>query len=162
MSLRARSQGGFTFIGVIIAVAVFGVGLAGLGQVWSVNAQRDREQELLFVGDQDRAAILSYSALTPPGRPRYPRELEDLLDDKRHPSTRRHLRQLYPDPLTGGTDWELVRGPDGLITAIHSRHGGVPMKTGNFPPRYATFERAVTYRDWVFGAPSPASGQQRR
>jgi type II secretory pathway pseudopilin PulG len=148
-----RPQGGFTFIGVLIAVAVFGVGLAGLAQVWSLNVQREREQELLFVGEQYRAAIVSYASATPPGKPRYPRELGDLLDDRRHVVTRRHLRQLYPDPLTGQADWETVLAPDGGILAVHSRHAGTPIKAGNFPGQFATFERAASYRDWVFGAP---------
>jgi type II secretory pathway pseudopilin PulG len=155
-------QRGFTFIGVLIVTAVIGVGLAGLGQVWSVHAQRERERELLFVGDQYRAAILSYSASTPAGKPRYPRDLDDLLDDKRHPVTRRHLRQLYPDPLTGKADWEIVRSPEGGIVAVHSRHGGSPMKVGNFPRQFSAFETAATYRDWVFGAPPPGSSPQRR
>ena len=147
---------------MLIASAVIGVGLAGLGQVWSVQAQRERERELLFVGDQYRAAILSYSALTPAGKPRYPRDLEDLLDDKRHPVTRRHLRQLYPDPLTGKADWETVRSPDGGIVAVHSRHAGSPMKVGNFPRQFSTFETAATYRDWVFGAAPVRPPAQRR
>ncbi|MDH5246545.1 MAG: type II secretion system GspH family protein [Betaproteobacteria bacterium] len=155
-------EGGFTYIGVLIAVAVLGVGLAGLGQVWSVNAQREREQELLFVGDQYRAAIMSYAASTPAGRPRYPRQLEDLLDDRRHPVTRRHLRQLYPDPLTGRADWETMIAPDGGILGVRSTHLGTPMKVGNFPPNYAKFEAAATYRDWVFGAPLPAQAPPRR
>ena len=157
-----HAQRGFTFIGVLILAAVIGVGLAGLGRLWSVQAQRDREQELLFVGDQFRAAIVSYAAATPAGKPRYPRDLEDLMDDKRHPVTRRHLRQLYPDPLTGKADWELVRSTDGGIVAVHSRSPALPLKVGNFPPQFAAFEHAVTYRDWVFGAPPPGSSPQRR
>ena len=159
---RGHAQRGFTFIGVLIVTTVLGIGLAGLGRVWSLQAQRDREQELLVVGDQFRAAILSYSAATPAGKPRYPRDLEDLLDDKRHPVTRRHLRQLYPDPLTGKADWELVRAPEGGIVAVHSRSGGMPMKVGNFPRQFSAFERATTYRDWVFGAPPPGSSPLRR
>ncbi|MGB2815881.1 MAG: type II secretion system protein [Burkholderiaceae bacterium] len=155
-------QRGFTFIGVLILAAVIGVGLAGLGRVWSVHVQREREQELLFVGDQYRAAILGYSAATPAGKARFPRDLEDLLDDKRHPVTRRHLRQLYPDPLSGRNDWEMVRSPEGLILAVHSRNGGVPMKVGNFPKQFTAFESATTYRDWVFGAPPPGSSSQKR
>jgi type II secretory pathway pseudopilin PulG len=155
-------QRGFTFIGVLIVSAVIGVGLAGLGQVWSVQAQRERERELLFVGDQYRAALLSYSASTPAGKPRSPRDLEDLLDDKRHPVTRRHLRQLYPDPLTGKADWETVRSPDGGIVAVHSRHAGSPMKVGNFPRHFSMFETAATYRDWVFGAAPVTPPAQRR
>ncbi len=124
MRLRFRAQGGFTFIGIIISVAVLGVGLAGLGQVWGVKAKREREQELLFVGEQYRAAIFSYVSATPAGKPRYPRQLDDLLDDKRHPVVRRHLRQLYPDPLTGRADWEVVLAADGGIAAIHTRADG--------------------------------------
>jgi type II secretory pathway pseudopilin PulG len=155
-------QSGFTFIGVLIASAVIGVGLAGLGQVWSVQAQRERERELLFVGDQYRTAILSYSASTPAGKPRYPRDLDELLDDKRHPVMRRHLRQLYPDPLTGKVDWETVRSPEGGIVAVHSRHPGSPMKVGNFPRQFSAFETAATYRDWVFGtAPAKLPAQPR-
>lgn len=154
MRLR-RPQDGFTFIGVLIAVAVFGIGMAGLAQVWSFNAQREREQELLFVGAQYQAAIVSYMRSTPAGKPRYPRELGDLLDDRRHPVTRRHLRQLYPDPLTGHADWETVPAPDGGILGVRSRHTGTPIKVGNFPPQFATFERAASYHDWVFGAPPP-------
>jgi type II secretory pathway pseudopilin PulG len=160
--LLGHAQRGFTFIGVLILTAVLGIGLAGLGRVWSVQAQRDREQELLFVGDQFRAAILSYSAATPAGKPRYPRDLEDLLDDRRHPVTRRHLRQLYPDPLTGKADWEIVRGADGGIVAVHSRSTALPIKVGNFPRQYTAFDRAVTYRDWVFGAPPPGNSPARR
>ena len=152
---RAAEQAGFTFVGILIAVAVFGVGLAGLAQLWSLNAQREREQELLFVGEQYRVAILSFAAATPPGKPRYPRELRELLDDRRHVVARRHLRQLYPDPLTGRVDWEAVLAPDGGIVAVHSRHAGTPIKVGNFPAQYASFERATSYRDWVFGAPPP-------
>jgi type II secretory pathway pseudopilin PulG len=163
-ALRRSSprQRGFTFIGVLIASAVIGVGLAGLGQVWSVQAQRERERELLFVGDQYRNAILSYSASTPAGKPRYPRDLDELLDDRRHPVTRRHLRQLYPDPLTGMADWETVRSPEGGIVAVHSRHPGSPMKVGNFPRQFSAFETAATYRDWVFGAPPPKSPTPQR
>ena len=157
-----RPQGGFTFIGVLIAAAVIGVGLAGLGRVSGVHAQREREIELLFVGDQYRAAILSYSAATPAGKPRFPRDLEDLLDDKRHPVTRRHLRQLYPDPMSGKNDWEILRSPDGGILAVHSRNGSPPMKIGNFPKRFAAFEGATSYRDWVFGAPPPSTSTQKR
>lgn len=162
MHLRVRTQGGFTFVGIIIAVAVLGVGLAGLGQVWSVKAKREREQQLLFVGEQYRAAIFSYVSATPAGKPRYPRQFDDLLDDKRHPVTRRHLRQLYPDPLTGRADWEVVLAADGGIAAIHSRVDGIPMKSGNFPPNFIEFERAASYKDWVFGMPPSPQGARGR
>jgi len=154
MRRSMRMQRGFTLLGVLILAAVLGVGLVGLSRVWSFEVQREREKELLSVGDQFRTAILSYSRSTPAGKPPYPRELSDLLEDRRHPVVRRHLRRLYPDPLTGQVDWEIVRSADGGILGIHSRHEGAPIKIGNFPPDYAAFEKARTYRDWIFGAPN--------
>ncbi len=154
MSRRANHRG-FTYVGVLIAVAVVGVALAGLGQLWSAQAQRERESELLFIGEQYRVAFATYVAATPPGKARYPRTLDELVEDRRHIVVRRHLRQVYPDPFTNAVDWEVVSTPDGGIAAVHSRHVGTPMKIGNFPPQFAKFEDAKTYRDWVFGTPPP-------
>lgn len=154
MRRSMRIQRGFTLLGVLILAAVLGIGLVGLSRVWSFEVQREREKELLSVGDQFRTAILSYSRSTPAGKPPYPRELVDLLEDRRHPVARRHLRRVYPDPFTGQTDWEIVRAADGGILGVHSRHEGVPIKIGSFPPQYAAFESAKTYREWVFGAPN--------
>lgn len=161
--MRPRAfQSGFTYVGVLIAVALLGVALAGLGQLWSAQVTRERERELLFIGGQYRSAILSYVASTPPGKPRYPRTLEDLVEDRRNVALRRHLRQVYPDPFTGRPDWETVLAPDGGIAALHSRHDGLPMKIGNFPPQFAKFEDARSYRDWVFGAPPTKAGVIQR
>ena len=55
----ARSEAGFTYIGILLAMALFGVALAATGDVWRTAAQREREQELLFVGSQFRSAFLS-------------------------------------------------------------------------------------------------------
>ena len=62
-------------------------------------AQREREQELLFVGSQFRNAFMSYYGATPAGRA-LPAFLEDLVEDNRFPVPRRHLRRVYADPMT--------------------------------------------------------------
>jgi type II secretory pathway pseudopilin PulG len=163
-----RAQRGFTYVGLLLAVALAGVALAAAGTLWSTTAKRDKESELLFVGDQFRRAIGSYYEGTP-GAKRYPRKFEDLLEDKRLAVTRRHLRQVYADPMTGKADWELVRLADGAIVGLHSRSDASPMKVGNFGPRDASFADAKSYREWVFAyapqggggkpvAPAPGSG----
>jgi type II secretory pathway pseudopilin PulG len=151
-----RAQRGFTYVGLLLAVALAGVALGAAGTLWSTAALRDKEAELLFVGDQFRRAIGSYYEGTP-GAKRYPLKLEDLLEDKRVGVTRRHLRRLYADPMTGQRDWELVRLPDGQIVGVHSRAQGRPMKVANFPPRDESFANAASYRDWVF-AHAPQGG----
>ena len=152
-------QRGFTYVGLLIAVALAGVALAAAGTLWSTTAKRDKELDLLFVGDQYRRAIGSYYEGTP-GAKRYPQRLEDLLEDKRLAVTRRHLRQVYADPMTGQPNWELVRLPDGAIVGVHSRSDAKPMKVANFAPRDESFADAASYRDWVFAyAPQGGGGK---
>ena len=151
-------QRGFTYVGLLIAVALAGVALAAAGSLWSTTSKRDKELDLLFVGDQYRRAIGSYYEGTP-GAKRYPQRLEDLLEDKRLAVTRRHLRQVYADPMTGQPDWELVRLPDGAIVGVHSRSDAKPMKVANFAPSDQSFADAASYRDWVFAyAPQGGGG----
>jgi type II secretory pathway pseudopilin PulG len=151
-----RAQRGFTYVGLLLAVALAGVALAAAGTLWSTTAKRDREVELLFVGDQFRRAIDAYYEGTP-GAKRFPQRLEDLVEDKRLPVTRRYLRRIYADPMTGAPDWDLVRLPDGAIVGVRSRSEGKPLKTANFAPHEASFANAATYRDWVF-SPAPLRG----
>jgi type II secretory pathway pseudopilin PulG len=154
-----RAQRGFTYVGLLLAVALAGVALAAAGTLWSTAAKRDREIELLFVGDQFRRAIDAYYEGTP-GAKRFPQRLEDLVEDKRLPVTRRYLRRIYLDPMTGAPNWDLVRLPDGAIVGVRSRSEGKPLKTANFAPHDAAFANAATYRDWVF-SPAPLRGVER-
>jgi type II secretory pathway pseudopilin PulG len=148
MRLAARS-GGFTYVGLLLAVAIMAAGLAAIGEIASTAAKRDREAELLFVGDQFARAINEYVAASP-GAQQYPPTLQDLLADKRYPNIRRHLRRIYPDPMTGRTDWVLVRGPGGGIVGLHSQSLARPLKTASFPQGYESFNGATTYSAWQF------------
>src|SRR5207244_6294275 len=58
-------QAGFTIIGILIIVAVMGAGLAATGTLFSHAAQREKERELLFAGNQIRQAIASYYRRSP-------------------------------------------------------------------------------------------------
>ena len=147
--LSRAHGGGFTYIGILIAVAVMGIGLAAIGTVWRTGMQREREQELLFIGHEYRRAIARYY-LTGGGGTRYPQALENLLNDQRTPVPRHHLRRLYRDPMTGKADWQLVRAPDGGIMGVHSSSQAQPMKRANFETPDATFEAKECYCDWQF------------
>jgi type II secretory pathway pseudopilin PulG len=150
-------QRGFTYLGLLFLVAVIGVGLTAVGLVWHTAIKRERERELLFVGEQYRLAIKRYYDASP-GAKQYPRSLDDLLLDPRFPNVRRHLRRIYPDPITGGKEWELVSAPDGAILGVHSRSKDKPLKTAGFRPDFAAFAQAQSYADWVF-AFVPAQGE---
>jgi len=157
---RRPRHAGFTYVGLLIAVAVLGVGLAAVGQVWSTAAAREKERELLFVGNQYRAAIMNYHAATPAGQIRYPRSLEDLIEDRRMPVARRHLRHVFLDPITGSDKWGIVPAPDGGIAGVFSLSERPPLKTGGFTGADAKFENAERYSDWKFVYAPPA--EQRK
>lgn len=137
---------GFTYVGFLIAVAIAGAGLAAFAEIASHTAQREKEAELLFRGNQFREGIASYYKK----EKRYPKSLEDLLQDNRFPMPVRHLRKLYPDPMTGTADWALVEAPGGGVMGVHSRSEAAPIKTGNFRLANSGFEKAERYTDWKF------------
>ena len=145
-----QSQEGFTYIGILLAVALVGTQLAVAGLVWSFAQDRQKERELLFVGDQFRTAIGRYY-LNPQGpQKEFPRSLEDLVRDPRYPGAVRHLRKIYADPITGKVRWGLIKTPDGSIIGVYSPSEKAPIKIANFSPMYNSFEKKQRYADWKF------------
>src|SRR5262245_65238120 len=89
----SRRQLGFTYLTVMFVIAILLGGLAIVGETWETSARREKEAELLFVGNQYRRAIGLYYASTPGVVKRYPRTLEDLIKDPRQPNTHRQTRK---------------------------------------------------------------------
>jgi len=138
---------GFTYMTVLFVVAILSTGLALIGEVWHTSALREKEAQLLQAGDEYRKAIERYYLSGPR---LFPRNLSDLIQDPRQPGVVRHLRKLYPDPLTGATEWGLVKAPDGGIAGVHSLSEERPLKSANFRVRDAGFEGTARYADWKF------------
>lgn len=141
-------QRGFTYIALLIAVAVMGAFLAALGTVWHTLAQREHEKELLFVGNQFRLALNHYFVTNQ----RYPLSLENLVQDETKMAVKRHLRKIYIDPMTGKPDWGIVKLPNGQIVGIYSLSEEAPLKTAGFRARDATFKDTAKYSEWLFMA----------
>lgn len=160
---RCRSAG-FTYIGLLLVVAVMGIALTAVTEVWQTAQKRDKEEELLFVGDQIRHAIGAYVAIAAT----YPRSLEDLLKDPGFPGVRRYLRKIYRDPMTGRAEWGLVKSAGDTIIGVYSLSDGEPFKKSGFSLADQDFEGKKKYSEWVFlakavqgssGAATPASVQ---
>ncbi len=156
---RPRSAG-FIYLAVLFLVAITAAGLAALGQSWSTAAQRERERELEFRGGEIARAIASYALATPSPPVRYPRTWDDLLEDRRGPRPRHHLRRLYPDPFTGRADWELMPEPGqpGAFSGLRSRSEQGLLRVSS--PDGSPIKRA---NDWLFAAraaerPMPSPG----
>ena len=144
------SQKGFTYLGLLFAIAIIGITLATVGTVWSVQIRREKEAQLLFAGDQIRAAIGRYYNDAPAGAHVFPASLDDMLEDRRWPQVHRQLRRVYFDPMTASTDWQLVMAPEGGIMGVATAATDKPIKQANFNTADSDFEAAECYCDWKF------------
>ncbi|MDC8757638.1 type II secretion system protein [Janthinobacterium fluminis] len=159
MPSAPRRQQGFTYLGLLILVAIIGlVGAAGL-KMGALLQRSAAERELLDIGAAFADALDSYARVTPAGQPRQPAALKDLLRDPRFPGTLRHLRKLYVDPMTGRAEWGLLHPPGGNgIVGVHSLSPARPVKVGNFDARFQGFEDKLRLSDWVFMASGGLAG----
>lgn len=129
MSSGSR-QAGFTYLTALLLVAALGAGLAAIGELWSQARQREKEAELIWVGNQFKQAIGLYYQRSPGAVKRYPEKLEDLLEDKRHLTVQRYLRRIYADPMTGKPEWKLVTASSGGIMGVQSSWTGAFIRSG--------------------------------
>ena len=157
---RRAKQTGFTYLAILFVIAIGGIMLAQTGLNWSQDNQREKERELLFVGNEYRKAIALYYERTPGAVKKYPAQLEDLLSDTRYVTVQRYLRKLYRDPMSGQSQWGLVMAPEGGIMGVHSLSIAAPIKTSNFAFENSAFEGAAKYADWIFSYVPPASAPQ--
>jgi type II secretory pathway pseudopilin PulG len=148
------NQQGFTFLTLVFAIVLIGISLSVAGRQWKIIVQREKEQELLYRGDQIKHAIEAYYRGTP-GVSKYPNCgvdgndcFKDLVGD---PSNfkKRYLRKAYKDPMTNG-DWILITAQGGAFMGVHSKSAKEPIKKANFPEEYKCFEQAETLADWIF------------
>lgn len=172
------AEGGFAYLWVLAVVALMGLGLTLGVDIYTTSVTRDKEAELLAIGRQFRIAIGRYyetqggGAQAPGGLPvaslgnagpinpaqvaggrAYPASLDDLLKDNRSPGLKRHLRKIFIDPITGSTEWGLVR-VGGRIVGVHSTSARMPIKQDRFEADDMTFRGKEKYSDWVFTYPA--------
>ena len=101
-----RGDEGYTLVSLLALIAVMGIAMATIAPTWRFLVIRDREEELIFRGEQYRTAIELYqkefNAL--------PTKLADLV--KHH-----KIRRLFRDP-TNGREFELIYAtPEGNMRA---------------------------------------------
>jgi type II secretory pathway pseudopilin PulG len=143
---------GLVLLGVLLLLALAGLAALIGAEMWATTVKREREEQLMFVGDQYRRAIESYWIASPGPVRTLPSSLKDLLQDDRFPMPVRHLRRPFDDPF--GSEWGLVKMTNG-IAGVYSTSEAVPLKRSGFPDRYVHFEDARAYSDWRFIAQLP-------
>jgi type II secretory pathway pseudopilin PulG len=95
-------EGGLLII-VMIGAAVASIGLAVATQSWSSVSRRDKEEELIFRGNQYVDAILAYRK---EHAGQFPINLENLYEPG--PRGYRYIRKLYREPISKHGKWGLL------------------------------------------------------
>jgi len=147
-------------MGLMVLLALAGLALLQFGESAATARQRERETQLLWVGQQYSAALESYYRASPGPVRHLPVSLDELLRDSRFPNPVRHLRRLYPDPLQPDVPWGLVRRGSQII-GVYSQSDATPLRRAGFGPGLEGFEGASQYAAWRFlfiprAAPSSA------
>jgi type II secretory pathway pseudopilin PulG len=168
-----RRDGGYTYVAVMVLLAVLSLASALTLEVAQTSARRSGEAELIAIGKEFERAFASYHRQSPMGARRYPEKLEDLVRDPRLPGVKRHLRKVYVDPMTGAP-WGTVAAPGGGIMAVYSTAPGQPYRedlalamtpapvlAASAPDAAGT--QPTSYAEWRFGfdPQGQASGVRR-
>ncbi len=151
------SRSGFTYIALLAAIVIIGISLGAATKYWSNISLREKEEELLFRGDQYRKAIESYTSAVP-GRKEFPQSIDDLLRDNRTGTMRRHLRQKFKDPVSGEDFVEIRDQVTRRVIGVNSPSDREPLKQANFPDACRDFEGKKKYSEWRF-VYTPLPGQ---
>lgn len=151
--------------GLLVAIALLSLALSVAMPTWKTMAQREKEEELIWRGQQyDRAIQLYRKKNAAPGAP----SVDKLVEG-------RFLRKKYKDPITNG-DFELVgvsqagnapgvqqpqRGFGQLVSGVRSKSKEKSLRVLNGRTVYSEWQ--FTYVPWKAGGQptTPTGGAQR-
>ena len=98
MPRNPRGQQGFAMASLLVILAIMSLMLSMALPVRHHAAQREREAELIFRGEQYGRAIMLYQRQIPGA---YPPDVETLVEG-------RFLRRAYRDPMTAGGEFRFI------------------------------------------------------
>lgn len=93
-----NKQKGYTLLILLFVIAALIIGLLIAVPVWQTQIQREKEEELIFRGNQYIEAVRIHQ-IKNPGK--FPETLEAMIDEK-------CIRRLYPDPMTSSGEWNII------------------------------------------------------
>jgi len=93
-----KKREGYTLIILLVVISIMSIGLLVAVPVWETQIQREREEELIFRGNQYVEAVRLFQ-MKFPGR--FPETLDELFEEK-------CLRKLFKDPITREGDWDII------------------------------------------------------
>jgi type II secretory pathway pseudopilin PulG len=150
----ASADEGFAMAALLVAMTVMAIAMTVALPVWHTAAQREKEAELIFRGQQYARALALFQRRFPGA---IPPNVDVLIDG-------RMLRKRYKDPITnddfqiiGPGDGVALQGPEGAATPGVRTPGSPPQPGAAGPnPRQSSTFTAPT-----FSINSPSAGGAR-
>jgi type II secretory pathway pseudopilin PulG len=141
LSAKRRSEGGYTLVALLALMTVLALFAMALAPRVQQQAQREREKEAIFRGEQVADAIRQYYFYTSlvkrlPGEQALPSSIEDLLDGVPIPGGSKNHQILRAsaarDPLTLDGEWRFVRPRSQSLIEFQQ---SIMFYTSNFVPQ---------------------------
>ena len=98
-----RAEGGYAMAALLVSLSVMAVVMSVALPVWQTAAQREREAELIFRGEQYARAVALYQR----SRGAFPPSIDVLVEE-------RFLRKKYADPMTEDGEFQVIYVGQGL------------------------------------------------
>jgi len=129
LKTQNSNEAGYTLAAFVMVIAIMAIMMAAAVEIVSFQAQREKEAELIFRGQQYVEGIRLYQKKYG----RYPMRMKELWE-----ADPKVLRQKWTDPITGSDKWGVIfQGQEGRELTPPGRGGG-PRPT---PTRTPVFER---------------------
>jgi type II secretory pathway pseudopilin PulG len=146
-------QAGFSYLAILLIIFIMGLSLTLVSENIATHSKREKETQLLSIGQQFKLAIQSYYEKSPNDIKTYPKSLEELVLDKRSLPFQKHLRQIYMDPMTRQKTWGLIKNENDEITGVYSLSEEMPLLRQHdlhFVIDDEMAKKAEAYKDWLF------------
>src|SRR5262249_14234245 len=105
--MHLRGQHGYAMVALIVAMSIMAIAMTVAMPTWRQMAQREKETELIFRGQQYARAIGLFQKKSGPGV--LPPNIDALVEGH-------YLRKKYKDPITGDDFDVLQAGAPGTTT----------------------------------------------
>src|SRR5258705_5704677 len=157
--MSLRGQQGYAMVALIVAMSIMAIMMSVAMPTWRQMAEREKEAELVFRGQQYARAIGLFQKKSGPGV--LPPSIDALVEGH-------YLRKKYKDPITGG-DFDVLLaggttgapGTPGASTANPTQPSG-PLGRSNTPPPSRNSQSAPMGRGGVMGVASKSKNESMR
>ena len=104
LGLNMKKKKGYILLILMFGVFMLSIGLLVAVPVWQTQIQREKEEELIFRGNQYVEAVRLFQTKNPGS---FPKSLDELFEEK-------CIRKLYKDPMSEDGEWNIILPYSGI------------------------------------------------